>query len=423
MAIQNNHYLKIKQMQVSEKQQKINEDKVKFYPNVSVGANYQYDANLPELTIKAGSFGTLPMLAMTPTGTLTQVEVALPAEDKSLKMGEHNNYNASATLYQPISQLPKIATGVNISKTELAITKAEQAKVTMQIKQATEKLYYGLLILQKQKEEAELKKTVAQSKLKDAESAVIAGKTTYSSQAGLKAQLADEEQNLLKINIQNDDYTSDLKRLIGMNESQKLELESISIDEVGNSNLSIDSIATLAFSDNLDLKIAGLTVTKAKNAVDASRFSYLPDLGVFGGYSCQKGNLLYPVNNTFVGVSFKWNMQDMVSNTFTKNQRNLQKKQAEENYTNTKEQINNDLYKAYRRVNQSLELIAVASKVMDYRREDMKIQTNKQSTGLNIETDYLTAKASYAKAEADYFAAQLNYRIAFTDLQILTGKY
>ena len=128
MAIQNNHYLKIKQMQVSEKQQKINEDKVKFFPNVSVGANYQYDANLPELTIKAGSFGTLPMLAMTPTGTLTPVEVALPAEDKSLKMGEHNNYNASATLYQPISQLPKIATGVNISKTELVLPKQNRLK-------------------------------------------------------------------------------------------------------------------------------------------------------------------------------------------------------------------------------------------------------------------------------------------------------
>jgi len=423
MAIQNNHYLKIKQMQVSEKQQKINEDKVKFFPSVSVGANYQYDTNLPELTIKAGSFGTLPMLAMTPTGTLTQVEVALPAEDKNLKMGEHNNYNASATLYQPISQLPKIATGVNISKTELAITKAEQAKVTMQIKQAAEKLYYGLLILQKQKEEIELKILLAKNKLKDVESAVIAGKTTYSSQTGLKAQLADEEQNLLKNKIQIDDYSSDLKQLVGMNESEEINLETITVDKIVSSTQSVDSVATLALVDNLDLKIAELTVTKAENAINASRFSYLPDLGVFGGYSYQKGNLLYPVNNTFVGVSFKWNIQDMVSNTFTKNQRNLQKKQAEENYTNTKEQINNDLYRAYRRVNQSLELISVASKVTDYRREDLKIQSDKQATGLNIETDYLTAKAAYAKAEADYFAAQLNYRLALTDSQLLTGRY
>lgn len=423
LAVKNNRYLKVKQLQVNEKQQKINEDKVKFFPNVSVGANYQYNSNLSELTIEQGSFGTLPLLVQLPTGSLTTVNVALPAADKTFEMGQHNNVNASATLYQPISQLPKIATGVNISKTELAITKAEQAKVTLQIKQAAEKLYYGLLILQKQKDEAEIKILVAKNKLKDVESAVNAGKTTYSSQAGLNAQLADEEQNLLKINIQIDDYTSDLKRLIGFNESEELSLEAITAAEVTNSTLSIDSLATLALSDNLDLKIAGLTVTKAKNAVDASRLSYLPDLGLFGGYTYQKGNLLYPENNTFVGVSFKWNIQDMVSNTFTKNQRNMQKKQADESYLNTKGQLNNDLYKAYRRVKQSLELISVAAKVLDYRREDMKIQIDKQSTGLNIETDYLTTKAAYAKAEADYFAAQLNYRLALTDLQILTGKY
>jgi multidrug efflux pump subunit AcrB/outer membrane protein TolC len=423
LAVNNNRYLKIKQLQVNEKEQKVNEDKVKFFPNVSVGANYQYNTNLPELTIDAGSFGTLPLLVQLPDGNLTTVDVSLPANDKVFKMGEHNTYNASATLYQPISQLPKIAKGVNISKAELAITKAEQGKVTMQIKQAAEKLYYGLLILQKQKEEAEIKILLAKSKLKDVESAVIAGKTIYSSQAGLNAQLADEEQNLLKIKIQTDDYISDLKQLIGMDESEVFTLETITVDEIENSTLPIDSITTLVLADNLDLKIAGLTATKAKNAVDATRLSYLPDLGVFGVYTYQKGNTLYPENNALVGVSFKWNIQDIVSNTFTKNQRNLQKKQADESYINTKEQVNNDLYKAYRRVNQSLELISVARKVLDYRREDMKTQIDKQLSGLNIESDYLTTKSAYAKAEADYLAAKLNYRLALTDLQILTGKY
>jgi len=39
----------------------------------------------------------------------------------------------------------------------LSITQTEQVKIAMQVKQTAEKLYYGLLILQKQKEEAELK--------------------------------------------------------------------------------------------------------------------------------------------------------------------------------------------------------------------------------------------------------------------------
>jgi len=35
----------------------------------------------------------------------------------------------------------------------------------------------------------------------------------------------------------------------------------------------------------------------------------------------------------------------------------------------------------------------------------------------------MAAKAALAKAEADLFAAQLNYRLAVTDLQILTGNF
>jgi len=414
MAIQNNHFLKIKQLQVEEKQQKVNEDRVKYFPVVSVGGNYQYNSNLPELTIDQGSFGALPM-----GGT----KIALPSTDKTFLMGENNTYNASATFYQPIAQLPKIKAGVQVSKTDLAITQAEQAKATMQIKQAAEKLYFGLLIFQKQKEEAELKLAVAKSKLFDIEGTVLAGKTTISSEIGLKANVADEEQNLLKINIQLDDYTSDLKHLIGMPESNQIVLDSISVDDFQGKILPLDAIANQAQAENSDLKMATLTKTKTEYAIKASKYNYIPDFGIVGGYVYQKGNSLYPENNTFIGASFKWNIQDMFSNTYIKKQRIYLKEQAEENIINTKEQVNVDVDKAYRRLSQSAELILVAKKVVDYRREDFKIQADKRSSGLSVESDYLTAKAVLAKAKSDLFSAQLNYRIAYTDLQILTGKY
>ena len=414
MAIQNNHYLKIKQMQVSEKQQRVNEDRVKYFPTVTVGGNYQYNTNLPELTIPAGSFGTLPA-ALGGSG--------LPATDKTFEMGENNTYNASATFYQPISQIPKIKAGVNVSKTELAISQTEQLKVTMQIKQAAEKLYYGLLILGKQKEEAELKKSLAKTKLYDAEGAVIAGKTTLSSRYGLNANLADEEQNLLKINIQIDDYSADLKHLTALPDSVIFELDSVSTEDFRMQLFTIDSLSIEAQNGNTDLKIAELTKIKAEYGLKASKYGYLPDFGILGGYTYQEGNSLYPANNTFVGVSLKWNIQDMFSTTYAKKQRKFLKLQAEENILNTQEQVNTDLAKAYRHLSQSVELISVAQKVVDFRREDLKIQTDKHNVGLNIDVDFFTAKAALAKAEADLFAAQLNYRIALSDLQILTGKY
>ncbi len=423
MAVQNNHLLKIKQMQVNEKKQKINEDKVKYFPVVGIGSEYMYNSDLPGLTIDKGSFGALPMLYQLPDGNLTTVNVELPAENKTFEMGEHKTFNAGATFYQPISQLPKINAGVNVSKTDLAITLTEQKKATMQIKQAVEKLYFGLLIVQKQKEEAELKLALANAKLYDVEGAVIAGKTTESNKIGLNASVADEEQNLLKLNIQYDDYAADLKHFIGMPDSVSFVLDSVSFIDPQLGILPKDSLAAEALQGNTDLKIAELTKTKAEYAVKAGRYSYIPDLGIIGGYTYQKGNSLFPENNKFIGVSMKWNIQDMFSTTYVKKQRICMRKQAEENIANTQEQVNTDVAKAYRHLSQSAELISVAKKVVYYRSEDLKIQTDKQSSGLNINSDYLTAKAALAKAESDLFAAQLNYRIALSDLEILTGKY
>jgi outer membrane protein TolC len=132
---------------------------------------------------------------------------------------------------------------------------------------------------------------------------------------------------------------------------------------------------------------------------------------------------IYPKNNTFIGASFKWNLQDILTTRTIHRQRIYLKKQAEENLANTMEQVNNDIAKAYRKLKQAEELINVAGKVVEYRREDLKIQNDRRNSGLNLESDLLTIKAAMAKAESDFYAAQLNYRIALSELKILTGNY
>ncbi|OPY84822.1 MAG: Cobalt-zinc-cadmium resistance protein CzcA [Smithella sp. PtaU1.Bin162] len=414
LAVQNNRLLNIKKMQLDEKQQKVNEDRVKYFPSVTLGGNYQYNDHLSALTIPQGAFGELPL-----GGT----RIPMPATGKTFILGDHNTYSSAATLYQPISQIPKIKAGVDVSKTELQIVKIEQDKATMQVKQTAEKLYFSLLILQKQKEEAEIKLLLAKKKLHDAESAVLAGKATLSNEIGLRANVADEEQNLLKINIQIDDYSADMKRFIGLPSASMCVFTPVFFDDTPVRLLPMESLVREAQEGNTDLKIAALYKKKAEYAVRASQYSYLPDFGLMGGYTYQEGNALYPENNTFIGISLKWNIQEAFSNTYVKRQRLSLKKQAEENLVNTCEQVNADIEKAYRKLAQSVELIAVVNKVLAFRREDLKIQADRYHAGLNLEADLLAGRAALAKAEADLFAAQLNYRIALTELQILTGKF
>ena len=414
LALQNNHLLNIKRLQLDEKQQMISEDKVKYLPTVIIGGSYQYNTNLPELVMKQGQFGSIPFGGVT---------IPLPFVDEVVVLGDNNMYNAGVTLYQPITQLGKIKAGVNVSKTELEIAQTEEIRAVFQIKQGVEKLYFGLLIIQKQIEEAEIKIKLAESKLFDAENAILAGKTTESNKYGLAASVADEEQNLLKLKIQYDDYAADLRQLTGLTSIGDLILESVITEELLEKPPVIDTSLNEAIERNNDLRLASLNTTRAEYSIKAGKFSYLPDLGLVGSYTYQDGNFIYPKNNTFVGASLKWNLQEILSNRNIQEQRMYMKKQAEENLANTKEEVNKEIAKAYRKLKLSEELISVARKVTDYRKEDLKIQNDRRKSGLNLESDLLAARAAMAKAESDYFAAQLNYRVALTELKILTGNY
>ncbi|GAB3265032.1 TolC family protein [Larkinella harenae] len=411
MALENNRSLHIKKLQVEEKRAKVREDETRKYPSVTVNSTYQYNANLGRLVIPEGSFGALPVNQTT--------IVPLPNETKTFNLGEHHTFNAGATAYQPITQLGKIKTGIAIDQTDVQISEQEQAKVALQIRQGVERLYYGMLITQKHQEEATAKLELAKLKLYDVESALQSGKTIDASKAGLQASIADEEQNLLKLTIQMDDYLADLKYLTGLTADQ-VTLEGVDLSALPTANL--EETKAIASKNNVDLKLATLSRDKSELAIKAAQQSYRPDVGLVAGYSYQVGNLLYPTHNPFAGVNLKWNIQDLFANKQVLNQRLFLRQQAQENIANTQEQVNNSIEKAYRKINQATALINVAQRAVQYRTEELKVQNDRKAAGLNLPSDILATQSQLAKAQADLLSAQLNYRLAQSELKILTGE-
>lgn len=405
-AKQNNNLLHIKQLQVSEQDAKVKESKVKYYPSVTVNAGYQYNAAIGQLTVPAGSFGTLPLYY--PTG---MDNVAMPNEEKTFDVSRHNNVNVGATVYQPITQLGKIKTGVDIAKIDHAISVLEQSKTELQIINAVEQYYYGILAIRKRKEEAQKNIEVAKLKLYDVQSALLAGKTTEVSEVGLKANIANEEQELLKLKFQEEDYIAEFKKLTG-----------ISVDKLvlTDENTIIPIPKSSATANNTDLQIANLQKQKSELAIKAAKQSYLPDLGVFAGYNYQEGNSIMPNSNPYVGASFRWNIQDIFSNKQVLSQRYYVQQQAEVNEAYIKEQTAVSIEKTYRKMKQAEELIAVARKAVDYRKAELKLKQDRKETGLGKPIDILETEAALAKSEADLYAAIMSYKVALAELKMLT---
>lgn len=410
IALKSNRGLAIKQWQIEERKAKVKEDEIKRLPAVNLSSTYQYNFNLAEITIPAGTIGTIPLSATN--------QVLLPNQDESFTVGKKSNYNLGLTVYQPLSQQAKIKTGIEASKLETVVSEKEKQKIALQIKHGIEQLYFGTLIAQKQLEEAQAKLELAHTRMKDVENALEAGKTLDVNKVGLLANIADEEQNILKLNFQIQNYKSDIAKLAGL-ESENFNLESSFPLLVGLPN--VEELKT-ELSANPDLQLANLSKNKAELGIKAAKLSERPDLGLIAGYAFQSGNPLAPANNPFVGINLKWNIQDLYANKQTQKQRAFQLKQAQENIDYTKQQLSYEIDKAYRKALQSKSLIEVAEKALKYRQEELKLQTDKQAAGMNLKTDLLSTKVLVAKAEADVYAAKMSYLIAISDLDILIGK-
>lgn len=405
----NNRLLTIKEYQVQEKISKLKEGNIKKYPSVMLDGNYQYNFNLPEITIPAGTLGTIP------TG-LGGSEL-LPAVGSKFTVGDKGNYNAGFSIYQPIAQQAKINTGLAIDKTDIKLGQKEKEKVVLQLQLAVEQLYYGVLIAKKQTEGEQAKIKLAKAKLYDAEGALAADKTLVVNISGLLADIANKEQNLLKLHIQIQDYLSELGRLTNLNvealELQEPEPAKIITNPVGDYKI--------AATNNPDIEIARLSKEKAILGIKAARQSNLPDFGLVTGYYVQQGNPVLPASSLYVGVSLKWNIQDLFSNKQVQTQRQFQLKQAEENIAYTQQQLDSDIDKAWRKIKQSEAMTSVAKKVAGYRKDALKEQQDKQAAGLDIKTNMLEIQSQLAEAEADLYAAQLSNALAMAALKNLAG--
>jgi outer membrane protein len=410
-AVSKNHLVSIKEWQLQEKISKLKEDGTKRYPSVILGANYQYNFSLGDLNIPAGAIGSIP------TANGNQL---LPGENTRMQLGKHANYGADIALYQPLLQQAKIKTSLNIDRADIARSEKEKVKMIRELKLGVQKLYYGIMITQKQHEEAAARLELAQVKLTDAEGALAAGKTILSSLAGLHAQVAEEEQNILKLDIILQDYNRELSNVTNIHQDADISLQPL------DTNVSIETIDPVdTFQDaktaNTDLQIARIDREKAVLGIRAVKQSNLPDIGLVAGYYYQKGNPILPTSSPYIGINLRWNLQDLLSNRQVLRQREAQLKQAEHQILYQQQQLRADVDKAHRKVNQNKALMEVAHKAMRYRHEELKVQRDKQDAGLDIKSTLLEVKANAAKSEADFYAARLSYLLAIAELEHLAG--
>lgn len=405
MAVTQNRLLKIARFKVDESKYGINSMRSRYYPNVSADGLYAYTTKT-DLTLDQGSLGNLG-------------GIELPPQSIQLYEGDHNIFGASVRAEQPITQLTKISTGVKVAQTDVSLAEVAVEKSEIEVKQGVEKLYYGILIAQKQKVQAEVDVQLAETQLYDVESALMAGKADSTYRYAAQAQLAGKRQKLLQTAYQIENYTADLKELLGL--SPQTELKLTESDDLIPLLQPLQSYLTEAVAHSPEIRMADFTRQKASLGVTAAKKDYIPDLGVFAGYTYQNVINLLPDNNYHAGILLRWKILDFGTRKSMVNQRLSQQRQAEENLEYAREHVQNEIEKAYRNARQSTQLIQAASSAVSYRKEELRLKQNSKVAGLLLKKDVLETQSNLAQAEVDYFSALLNYRLALSSLEAIAG--
>lgn len=386
MALEHNSRLLTQREKIVEDQAKVQEAKSKRYPILMATANYVYN-----------------------TGT----------EDIPFLKTPHNLYSFGALAAQPILEQGKINAGVRVADADVKIARTQTLQSAQQVLQSVEQLFYGSLIAQKNEESIRIGIELTKLKLYDEESALLAGQTDSAVKAGLQADLAQQEEQLLEARDHREDDQGDLAISMGLPYSAVFELtgptDSLPVIEPFDFYLQSEK------GNNLDILLAGQTLQKAVSGVSEAKKDYLPSLDVVGGYFNQSIITVLPTINYFIGLQLSWNFIDFGKRRSVLNERKSQQKQAELNLDYSKRSLDNEVFKAYRKAIRSETLLAASKKALDYRRADYKLKKDHLDAGLALPKDLLQTRVALANAEKDYYSAELACRISITALEIIAG--
>ena len=168
---------------------------------------------------------------------------------------------------------------------------------------------------------------------------------------------------------------------------------------------------------NPEIKAAQEAVEKAESGVKAAYIDYIPDISMSGHYGYQNGVPFLTHNIGTFGVKMTWDIFDWGKRRAVVAQRKEQLTQANENLHRVEKRIEVEVDKAYRKLEQTKNLIGVTRESLTLQNENLRLKSNGRKAGTATEAQYAAAVAAVKKAEYEELQALLGYNLAVADLK------
>jgi outer membrane protein TolC len=407
MAKQQNSILKIQRLRIRESERKRDAVRANALPRLSNESSLLYNSQLQNVAIPRGFLGVLPQLG------------PVPSEDLRLLQGANTFGLSMTTVAQPLTQLVRIHAGARAAGQDVRITREEARRAENEIVLKVQEAYLGALILEKRIEAARRKAAAAEAARVDAANAVESGAALEVKRMEADARLLEAKNALLQLELQRADVLAELADLIGADPGTDLELvaspwEAPPVEPAG-------ALLPRALAQNPEVKAAEAAVEKARRGVRAAQAEFIPDIALFATHAQQRGVPFLPSSNAAVGARMSWDIFDGGRKRAQVGERRAQLEQAEENLRRVRHRVQIDVEKARRKVERFENLVWVAERALEARREALRIAADAVETGVAPPLKLAEAQAAAAEAEALLEEARTGLRLACAELDRALG--
>ncbi|CDN75846.1 TolC family protein [Elizabethkingia anophelis] len=269
-------------------------------------------------------------------------------------------------------------------------------------------------------------KKLAQERLKNIQKFNQQGMVTRNEVIRGELAIKNLDQGLLTLSNNKKILNYNLDVALGLPQNTEINpTESLVGKELG---LGTDYYLQMAYQNNPQLKSANTNIAVAQKNIEIINTDKMPTLSGFGGYNMQRPiTTRTPVldmysNSWQAGISLSYNIDNLYKTKERLKVGELQKTQAQDALTLTKQNIDMTVNAAYVKYQESIDQAKLMDDAQKLAEENYKITEAKYLNQLAVQAEMIDAQNQKLQAELDFVTAEINVLYQYYNLLKSTGS-
>lgn len=344
----------------------------------------------------------------------------VPSQNTTITTEPKATGMAIAQAYQPLSQLYNIHLNIEALQVGKKLAEEQTRQQRQQITNTVKDVYYSLLQTQSALDAAE-ENVKSLKEIDRTTDENLKEKTVLPYQsAGVKAQLAQAELQVVTLQDTLDSQKENLNDLLGRDVRTKFRPSAVpeELPEEGD----LEAARQRALGNRTEIRQAKLKLDQAVFSRRLEKAQYIPEIGVqylfFAPFSVQ--GLPNYVNT--IGINLKWDLYDWGYKKHLMDEKQRTVDQSSLNLTETKSQVEVDLGNKFRKLREARANVKVTQLAQEAEKEKLQIVLEQYKQKATLLSNVLTEQTNMAQANAQYSQAVASFWTARSDFEKSLGE-